>query len=196
MGIQEHPNEDCEEVVRACLRSSLGLSDNAVKAILISRCHRLGKKKSNYPRPIATNFVIHSQKMLVWQKKFALRGSPYMIKEDFPREIQNRRKLMLPIYNEAKERERVTKIVGEKGTYKGRTYNYSQANQLSCDFKFFGSGQSHRNSKIVFYGCSAPYSNFYPASLREGATTYTCSEQMYQQQFCLYFADAQAARAV
>ena len=95
------------------------------------------------------------------------------------------------------KRERATKIVGEKVTYKGQTYNYSQANQLSSDLKIFGTGQSHRNGKIAaFYGCSAPYSNFYPALFREGATTYTCSEQMYQQQLCLHFADAQAARAV
>ena len=62
--------------------------------------------------------------------------------------------------------------------------------------KFFGRGQSHRNGKIAFYGCSAPYSNFYSASFREGASTYTCREQLYQQQLCLHFADAQAARAV
>ena len=60
VGIQEHPKEDCEEAVRAFLRSSLGLSDNAVKGILISRCHRLGKKKSSYSRPIVAKFVIHS----------------------------------------------------------------------------------------------------------------------------------------
>ena len=174
----------------------LYISDNLVKEILISRCHRLGKKQNNYPRPIITKFLIHSQKMLVWQKKSALRGSQYLIKEDFPREIQNRRKLMLPLYIEGKKKDRATRIVGEKVTYKGRTYNYSQANQLSCDLKFFESGQSRRNRKIAFYGCSAPYSNFYPASFKEGATTYSCSEQMYQQQLCLHFADAQAARAV
>ena len=38
VGIREQPNEDCEELVRVFLRSSLGLSDNIVKAILISRC--------------------------------------------------------------------------------------------------------------------------------------------------------------
>ena len=77
MAIQEHPNEDCKEVVRAFLRSLLSLSDNAVKAILHSRCHRLNKK-SNYPRPIISKFVIHSQKMLVRQKNFPLRGSPHL----------------------------------------------------------------------------------------------------------------------
>ena len=196
LGIQEQHNENSEETVRTLLRSSLGLSDETVKTILISRCHRVGKKKSSHPRPIIARFLIHSQKMWVWQKRFTLKETPYLIKEDFPREIQNRRKLMLPLYNEAKRRDRTTKIVGERVTYRGRSYSYPQASQLASELKFFESGQSKRNGRVAFFGCSALYSNFYPATFQDGATTYTCSEQLYQQQLCLHFADAQAARAV
>ena len=196
MGIQEQTNENCENLVRAFLSSKLEILESIAKALLISRCHRLGRKKNSYPRPIIIKFLLHSEKMMVWQKRFLLKGTSFIIKEDFPKEIQNSRKVILPLFNEAKQRDRFSKLFAEKVVYKGHTYTYTQAKELAEDLKFYKGGQATSHGKLAFYGRSTPYSNFYPASFKEGATVYTCSEQMYQQQLCLHFADAQAARTV
>ena len=196
LGIEEQSNENCENLVRMFLSSKLGIPESSAKTLLISRCHRLGRKKNTYPRPVIIKFLLHSERMMVWQKRLELKGTSFIIKEDFPQEIQNRRKVMLPLFKEAKLRDKSSKLTGERVTYKGRTYSYSHANELAGELKFFNSGQTIRHGKIAFYGRSAPYSNFYPAPFKEGATSYSCSEQMYQQQLCLHFADAQAARAV
>ena len=97
---------------------------------------------------------------------------------------------------EAKKRDRRAKLNRDRVTYNKRTYGYSEAYELAEILHFFHHGQRKENGRIAFHGRASFLSNFFPAPFKDGSNVYSCSEQMYQQELCLFFGDAQAARSV
>ena len=89
-----------------------------VEKLLLVNCHRIGKYGENrQPRPIIAKFVLDSDRNRIWLKRNSLKNLPYIIREDYPTEIQNRRKLLYPLYLEAKKRDNAAKLQGDKITY-------------------------------------------------------------------------------
>ena len=104
--------------------------------------------------------------------------------------------MLYPLYLEAKKRDNAAKLQGDKITFKRKVYNYAKAFELAEIINFFDKGIYRGNGFLAFHGRTSIYSNFFPATFHEGNTLYNCSEQMYQNELCMFFGDAQAARLV
>ena len=99
---------------------------------MIARCHRIGKRQAtNQPRPIIARFVLDKEKVKIWKRKSLLKSTSYIIQEDFPIEVINRRKLMYPLFQEAKKRDKYAKLVVDKVTFNCKTFSYQQAHGLA-----------------------------------------------------------------
>ena len=196
-GIPEENGNDTFIVLKHFLISVFGLNHMEVEKLLIANCHRIGRYSENGPpRPIIAKFVLESDRNRIWWKKNSLKNLPYIIREDYPTEIQNRRKLLYPLYLEAKKRDNAAKLQGDKITFNRKVYNYAKAFELAEIINFFDKGIRRGNGFLAFHGRTSIYSNFFPATFHEGNTLYNCSEQMYQNELCMFFGDAQAARLV
>ena len=88
------PNhEDCETKVKDFIRDELHID----KDILFDRVHRLGRYSptARYPRGIIASFTFYSDKELVRRAApEKLMGSRFRVKEHFPQEIEEKRKLL------------------------------------------------------------------------------------------------------
>ena len=196
-GIQELSDQQTEFALRKFFRSVLGLSPEESQGLTLSRCHRLGMLKNHtQPRAIIARFVLDKDKMKVWQRRSMLKGTSYIMREDFPIEITNRRKLMYPLYLEAKKRDPTSRLVADKVTYQKKTYSYKHAQELAQTLKFFEKGVLKGKEYLAFQGRVSIYSNFFPCSIKVGGTKYNCAEQLYQHERCLFHGDAQAARSI
>ena len=195
--IQEQKDQKPLEAFKNFLKDKLSFSDNEYQELVISDCHRMGRKKeNNRPRPLLVRFVKLSDRNKVWFKKSGLKKSSYFVKEDFPDEIVNRRKMMHPLFTEAKKKDKFAKLINDTVTYYGQNYTYARANELAQALSIYNKGLRRGNGVLAFHGRSAIYSNFYPCKVKEGNTTFNCSEQMFQHEKCLYFGDPQSARTV
>ena len=196
-GILEQADQPTEETLKTFFTSVLGLNQEECQALQLSRCHRLGRQSTNtQPRSIIARFVLDKDKIKVWQKRSLLKGTSFMIREDFPLEIINRRKLMYPLYIEARKRDSASRLIADKITYNKRTYSYQKAQELAQTLHFFEKGIIKGEDYIAFHGRASIYSNFFPCSLKLGETNYSCAEQLYQHERCLFHGDARAARSV
>ena len=97
-GIQKQLDQQTEFVLKKFFISALGFNQEECEGLLLSICHRFGKPKSNQSRAIIARFVLDKERNKVWQRRSMLKGSTYVMCEDFPVEITNRRKLMYPLY--------------------------------------------------------------------------------------------------
>ena len=95
-GIKEEADQTTEALLKKFLSSFLGLKAEECHNILISRCHKMGKK--DQPRGIIVHFVLDKDKSNIWKKRSLLENTSYVIQEDYPVEITNRRKLMYPLF--------------------------------------------------------------------------------------------------
>ena len=70
----------------------------------IDRAHRSGDKNTVGPRPIVAKFVTSSVKESVFKYVKNLRGKPNLsVQEQFPPEVQERRKRLWPLYKESEK---------------------------------------------------------------------------------------------
>ena len=101
-GIQESSdNEESEEtgeILKQFMIKELKLS-NPIEFV---RAHRFGRADKK-PRPIVCRFKSFNDRELVRKNANVLKGKTYGISEQFPKEVNDRRKVLWPYFKEAKE---------------------------------------------------------------------------------------------
>lgn len=120
--IPEKMNEDAEETIREFCATKLDMRDT-IDDIKIDRAHRMGKRYDNKTRPFVVKFNYFKDKEYIKHRAFKLRGSRFGISDQYPMEIRERRKQLLPILKEAKEQGKRANLVVDKLFIDGRQYN-------------------------------------------------------------------------
>lgn len=90
-GFLENTGEDCIQLIRDFLQNRLAIDS---RHIYIARAHRLGRLAPNrryQSRPIIVNFRDYGDTELIMGKVRMLKGTPFSVDFDFPREIQEAR---------------------------------------------------------------------------------------------------------
>lgn len=102
-GLLEQPEEDCE----AKLRQFLAQEMNITQHVELGNVHRFGKKSDTYnspPRPIVARFIYWRDLEAVKKAGKFLKGKHFGVNEQFPTEIEDRRKKLYPIMKEEKKK--------------------------------------------------------------------------------------------
>lgn len=95
-------NENCEEKLCEFFSSKLNIHDE----MPLDRVHRLGKYKGQqpFPRPIIAKFHrFRDRERVRFAAPETLKGTKYGVREQFPVEIENKRKVLYPIMKKARE---------------------------------------------------------------------------------------------
>ena len=197
-GIPESPagiQEDCLKIVKEVLQNKLELD---VTRIDIVRCHRKGFRKNpqnernsmEKPRPIIFNLHNYNDRQTIWESRFKLKNTKIFLNEDFPHEINQRRKTLFPIMKAAKKQEKdaflsVDKlhIVSKDSSSMHKSHLVVTVDSLhklprELDSKFVTT--SRANDCFAFFGELCPISNFHPAPISYKGKTFKTSEHVYQ----------------
>ena len=101
-GLEEVEREDpanCKILIKDFIRNTLSLASNA---IMFDDVHRVGQRgNANKSREIIAHFGNVSDRQTVWKTR-PKNETDRFITQDFPVEIQRRRRLMIPILKFAK----------------------------------------------------------------------------------------------
>ncbi|XP_053388875.1 uncharacterized protein LOC128551939 [Mercenaria mercenaria] len=97
--ISEAPTEtphDCEKVLRDFMLKEMKLAEDLVSQIKFDRVHRMGKQSENRSRRIIAKFTEFKEREFVRKQWKSLQGTPYFITEQFPKEVNDKRKELMP----------------------------------------------------------------------------------------------------
>lgn len=108
-GLYEVRNENTEDLLRAFLRNEIGIDYH----IEFGNVHRFGYNPRGR-RPIVARFLYHNDLQYVLDNAYRLRNSPYGIRQQFPKEIEDARKPLYPIQKEAKRQGKTTVMVRDR----------------------------------------------------------------------------------
>jgi len=114
--------ENTDVVLRDFLNSELGISD--ANKIPFQNVHRLGARPDGKERSIIARFIRyndHERVRKAASEKFKIR-SAFSVYQQYPREIYNRRKLLIPKLKELQRQKRKAKLVYDKLYVDGRPY--------------------------------------------------------------------------
>jgi ribA/ribD-fused uncharacterized protein len=110
----------------------------------------------------------------VWQEKKKLKNSEIVVQEDFPKEINNRRKILLPIMFPARKQNfdaylTVDKLHLTSETDQGKSHCVFDVNNLhqlptSLDPKYVTTEK--KDNVFTFFGSLCPLSNFHPSPFK------------------------------
>ena len=98
----------------------------------ISRLHRVGSYIRGQNRPVVCHFMKYDDVQLIMRNRMQL---PHMVfvREDFPSEIENRRRVLRPIYNKARKMDKYRgkcRLVYDKLLINGKAYTVEPKNNL------------------------------------------------------------------
>ena len=94
--------EDAEETVRQFLVDKMKIAQETVDRMKMERVHRIGPKQKDKCRKIVAKFLEYKDKEYVRKQWKALDGTPFYVNEQFPREVEEKRRKLRPRVKEAK----------------------------------------------------------------------------------------------
>ena len=153
--------------------------DPELKNIQILKCHRKKRYVNGQKRPIIAKFSINDRDNIC-SKKGNLKGSNLFIAEDFPLEIEQNRRILLPVFRHARTIESLKGKVSlkvDKLVIDGRTYTVDTLNKLPPSLNPFTYSARQNETVLVFHGTSSPLANSYPCAFKENGITFNNVEQ-------------------
>lgn len=128
---QRNPNlqEDCEEKVHVFLTKVLNIQDSRSK-VKIDRAHRMNTSTPNRSRPMVAKFCDTKSKMVVKNalRDVNLRGTGYNVTEQYPPEVQQKRRELIPIMVQARRDGKLATLVRDKLYINRQEYVLPKAN--------------------------------------------------------------------
>lgn len=109
-GLHRVPGEDTEELLRSFLYDQLRIDYR----IEFGNVHRFRTKGDNRRAPIVARFLYHRDLEYVLANATRLKGRPYGIREQFPHEIEQKRKELYPVLKQAKQQNRQASLVRDR----------------------------------------------------------------------------------
>ena len=104
--IEEMPNEtnaQSEEKLRSFMKEKLKIANDIVDSIQFERVHRMGwSSERNRCRKIVAKFTLFKDREMVRKHGGNLKGTNYFLHEQFPKEVNDKRRSLLPQLKAAK----------------------------------------------------------------------------------------------
>jgi len=114
--------ENCEGRIKHFIKNDMGID----KEILLDRVHRLGRfnKRNIRPRPIVAKFTFFKDRELVrMTAPQVLTGTDYGVSEQYPQEIESKRKPLYSVAKKAKaDKNNTVKLIRDKLYINGELY--------------------------------------------------------------------------
>ena len=92
------------------------------KQIPIHRAHRMGRYQRNKTRPIIAKFAFYPNREEIRKSAKNLEGTQYSIGQQFPKEIQDRRRQLVPKLKKVKSKGQKAHIAVDKLYIDGKLY--------------------------------------------------------------------------
>ena len=181
------PNEDCRELLGDFLSNALNIPHSQ---IAVTNVHRLGKPPHTQPSPVKRprNIIFRMEKMSdreqIWKQRSHLKGSPYVLLEDFGPTTQNNRKKLQPYFHAARKHPDVKRcqLIRDSLWINGQKFTVDTITSIPSDF--VSANMSQRNLKssegIAFYGKDSFLSNFHDSPFSDNQLTFKTVEHYYQ----------------
>ncbi len=181
-GIPETNGENCKIVITEVI-AKLSL----VKVPVILWAQRMGthvpSNTGRAPRTVMVTFGNIPDRELVWNNRCGLKGTSIWLNEDYPIEIDNRRKKLWPFLRAARvgnatdpNKRVVAYLVYDKLVINNKSYSLRTLDTLP-EFVKANMYERRLDNLVLFYTKRSVFSNFYPATFVVAGKSYNCAEQ-------------------
>ena len=160
----------------------------------IERAHRIGHKNLE-SRPIIVKFANSKSKDRVLRAKSTFKQAGIIVVQDFPAEVQSRRKLFSPVITAAfKSQEKYkAKLVVDKLLLNGKMYTINDLDKLPQDINPSNLTTISQDNITAFYTRFSKLSNHYSCTFTVKGVKFSSVEQYLMHSKAVMFGDASKA---
>jgi hypothetical protein len=198
-GVPERRNENLFKWFRYYAENELNLWNN----ISLERIHRVGPpqhwqgNRPPRPRSIIVRFTHFQDRQDVWYSRFDQETTNFIIKEDFPPEVVESRKRLLPIAKEARDLNMKATVTNDKLLIDGKTYDVESLDTLPTSLIPASKSYQETTNQISFFRKYCPLSNHSSSPFElPNEKSYNCNEQLFLSEKCLAYGHEKAAKNI
>ncbi|KAK3083528.1 hypothetical protein FSP39_024796 [Pinctada imbricata] len=115
----ESRNEDTESKLKMFISRELGITTD----VTVGNVPRFGRFVSGQFRPIVARFIFQRDLQLVKSQAYKLKGSQFGIREQFPTDVAERRRILYPVMRDARNDGSRVRLVRDRLYINGRYYD-------------------------------------------------------------------------
>lgn len=189
----------CEQAVRECISTKMNINTESINFLKV---HRIGPRSRN-GRPILVRFDSPKDRQAVWKAKRDIQNTQdrenVFVTQDFPPEIQARRRRLVPILKKAKESSEFRNesfLRDDKLVIKGVTYTVNNMSSIPAPLTPWMLTTRKDDKYTFFWSANSPLSNHHPCVFEIDGTRYNCSEQIYMHQMAIVDDDFEKATEI
>lgn len=180
-GIEEQGEDNCISRVRHVIDENLEIDSNELNIV---SCHRV--KTSRKPNPIYCRFASINDRNRVFSSVKKLKDSPYVIREDFPKEIVDKRRILYPVYKNALKSGKSAKLIGDKLIIDGVHYDVQTVNKIPHLLPPPRQYEKITDVTVAFFGEGSMFSNFHKCEFVVNGDSFASVEAYYQSRKALH----------
>ena len=161
----------------------------------IVRTHRLGKFRKGASTPIIIRFHHYKDKMFILKSSRQIQEScsvELRITEDFPKEVLDNRKILLPIYDTARKMcpaNTKVNLVADKLFIGGKSFDVNNLDELPDELSPHSASTPTDGQTVAFFTKNSQFSNHHPCWFEIDGIRYTSGEQWLMAQKADLFDD-------
>lgn len=180
-GIPVEESENCYAVIKKVLNVEMALDETVVNNMSFQNCHRLPGKA---PQPIIVRFCMYMDRERVWNAKSNLKKpSKIFIREDFPVEYEQKRKLLYPAMKKARQNGHRAFLKRDQLVVDGKSYTIKT---VPDELNPAVLATPCKNKVTCFFSEASPLSNFYRTDITIDGRKYHSVEQYFQMSKALF----------
>ena len=191
-----HPNqENLEDVVIQKL-NDVGVM---IRPQDIDSVHYVGQPKLGNRRSVILRLLRWKDKQAIMKVKDRLRQTNIIIQEDYPKEVQERRRMLLPVFFKALELYPTLnpKFYTDRFNLAGKVYTIDNIHSIQypelLPERVFS---PVKNGIQAFFTKFSPLSNFYHTRIEAEGKIFQSSEHYFMYKKALHFEDKETAKAI
>lgn len=185
-------------ILNTLLRSGIQLHPMAIE-----NSNRIGPQIRNKNRAIIAKFFHGQERELVLKKaEHIYRTTGIRVEEDFPEEIEKKRRILKPIMHTANNiivngrHKYYASLRADKLNVNGRLYTTESVQNLPNEINPITVATPSRNNITAFFGRDSPLSNHHLAPQKVGKTVFNCNEQYYMSVKAQTFNDHETVKKI
>ena len=173
----------------------------------IERAHRIGAFAKDKTRPIIVRFLHYKDREVVWRKLGHRLIPPNFnkphVREDFPKEIDENRSLLLPVAVAATKTEDPStqtplkvKLVVDSLYINNQRYTKNSMSSLPSRLHPRNIYTPTAGNKTAFFTRNSPFSNHFPSPFKINGESFNCLEQFLMVEKARTFDDQEAVHKI
>ena len=172
--------------------------------INISSIHRTGRSKNGKPRDVIIRFADYNEKREFFKQRFNIKAKEkykdLFVAEQFPRGIQEQRKVLTAVAKEARllwpHLERKISVYQNVLYIDNTRYKSSDLHRLPKELHPIVHGYKEDDATHVFFTKRSILSNHFPCDFKHNGQQYNCGEQLFMAEKARCFGDQHALRRI